>query len=213
MTTAQEMTFEGLRIAYDERVLRPRSWTAQQSRWAAELIADAPPGPVLELCAGVGQIGLLAVALEPRPLVCVDLSAVACDYARHNAEAAGLGHLVEVREGRMEETLRSGERFAVVIADPPWVPSDETDAFPEDPPEAIDGGEDGLDLARACVRVATPRLLPGGHLVLQVGSREQADTLAADAGGLELREVREAARGVLAHFARSQDQPDSPAIR
>ena len=143
-------------------MLEPRAWTAAQSRWAAELAAAAPDGPMLELCAGAGHIGLLAVALTGRPLVCVDLNPVACDFARHNAAAAGLAHLVEVREGRLEEAVGADERFAVVIADPPWVPRAETGRFPEDPLIAIDGGDDGLDVARACVAVADRHLLPGG---------------------------------------------------
>ena len=60
-TTPQSVDFEGLRIEYDEHVLAPRPWTAAQSRWAAELIRVAPPGPVLEVCSGAGHIGLLAV--------------------------------------------------------------------------------------------------------------------------------------------------------
>src|SRR5689334_1747601 len=76
-TPLREHDFSGLRIQYDDEVLAPRDWTAEQSRWAAELIREAGPGPVLELCAGVGHIGLLAVHLVPRPLVCVDANPVA----------------------------------------------------------------------------------------------------------------------------------------
>ena len=82
--------FEGLRIEYDEHVLEPRAWTAQQSHWAAELINEAPPGPVLEVCSGAGHIGLLAVTLAPRSLVCVDADATACSYLRRNAAHAGI---------------------------------------------------------------------------------------------------------------------------
>jgi methylase of polypeptide subunit release factors len=196
------MTFDRLEIAYDDRVLRPRAWTAQQSRWAAELIGTAPAGRVLELCAGAGQIGLLAVALAPRPLVCVDLSPVACYYARRNARAAGLGDLVEVRQGRLEEVLDPAERFAVVMADPPWVPSEDTDRFPEDPLVAIDGGRDGLDAARACLRVAERHLLPGGDVILQVGTRAQVERLAGEIDALVVREVRDGERGVLVRLGR-----------
>ena len=83
---SQFVDFEGLRIEYDDRVLAPRPWTAAQSRWAAELIRMAPPGPVLELCSGAGHIGLLAVTLAPRSLVCVDADAAACRYLRRNAD-------------------------------------------------------------------------------------------------------------------------------
>jgi release factor glutamine methyltransferase len=197
--------FGSLRIAYDERVLQPRAWTAAQSIWAAELLREGPPGPVLELCAGAGQIGLLAIATEPRPLVAVDLNPVACDYARRNAENAGLGELVEVREGAIDQTLDPTERFALVIADPPWVRRAETGRYPEDPLLAIDGGEDGLDVAWACVAAASTHLLPGGAALLQLGTVAQADTIRAGLasyGDLELVEVRFFDRGVLVRLDR-----------
>ncbi len=192
--------FGPLRIAWDERVLRPRAWTVGQSHQAAEVLADAPAGPVLELCCGAGQIGLLAAALTARPLVAVDVDPVACDYTRRNALAAGLEAQVEVREGPMDAVLGEGDRFALVLADPPWVRRGETGRFPEDPLRAIDGGADGLALARACVRTAAAHLLPGGSLLLQLGSTEQADALAADLAraGLSARGVRQHDGGVVA---------------
>lgn len=189
--------FESLEISYDRGVLRPRPWTARQSHWAAELLAIAPAGPVLELCAGAGQIGLLAISLRPRALVCVDSSARACASARRNAAAAGLSELVDVRERRLEDAAGPGERFALVLADPPWVPSAEIGRFPDDPPGSIDGGPDGLDVARACLRVAVRHLLPGAPILLQLGGRDQAATLAAEPTGLRMHEVRDGDGGVL----------------
>lgn len=195
------MSFGPLRIEYDDAVLRPRAWTVLQSQWAAELLAERPEGDVLELCAGAGQIGLAVAATTRRRLVCVDASAAACRYARRNAETAGLTDLVEVRDGDMAAVVGLDERFAVVIADPPWVPSAETYRFPEDPPDAIDGGPDGLDAARDCLRVAAAHLLPDGVVLLQLGSREQADALGAESGGVRLAEVRQGAGGVVALFS------------
>lgn len=200
------MTFGHLSIAYDDRVLRPRGWTAGQSAWGAELLASGPPGPVLELCAGAGHIGLLAVAGTGRRLVCVDASEVACDFARANAAAAGLADLVEVRHARLEEAVAPDERFALVLADPPWVPRGETGRFPEDPLSAIDGGDDGLDVARACLDVVARHLLPGGTALLQLGTTGQADevrTALAGTDGLEVSEVRQFVRGVVVRIDRS----------
>ena len=191
------MDFGSLRIAFDDRVLRPRAWTADQSRWAAELLAVAPPGRVLELCTGAGQIGLLTVADSDRSLVCVDLSPVACDYARRNADAAEMADRVEVREGSMDVVLAADERFALVVADPPWVRRAEVGRYPEDPLLAIDGGDDGLDVARMCIEIARRHLDPGGILVLQIGTLEQVDALRGFGGGLEIVDVRECERGVL----------------
>ena len=198
--------FEGLRIEYDDRVLTPRPWTARQSHWAAELIGSAPPGPVLELCSGAGHIGLLAVTLAPRPLVCVDADPVACGYLRGNAARAGIP--VDVREGRMDRVLDDRERFAVIIADPPWVPTADVARFPGDPTTAIDGGDDGLTLVRECLEVIDRHLLAGGSGLLQVGPDGQADRVASlVAAHDELTQVavREFERGALVQVDRTVD--------
>jgi methylase of polypeptide subunit release factors len=199
---SQFVDFDGLRIEYDDRVLAPRPWTAAQSRWAAELIRMAPPGPVLELCAGAGQIGLLAVTLAPRMLVCVDADPVACTYLRRNAALAG--RRVDVREGRMDTVLEADEEFAVIIADPPWVPTDDVTRFPEDPVTAIDGGADGLALATQCLEVIDRHLVVAGSALLQVGP-EQAEPLAdlvATYDELAVIAVREFERGTLVQIDR-----------
>ncbi|MBA2953281.1 methyltransferase [Nocardioides sp. MAH-18] len=192
----REIDFDGLRIQYDARVLEPRPWTAAQSRWAAELLATAPAGPVLELCAGAGQIGLRAVVDTDRHLVCVDACAVACDYARQNAAGAGLSDRVDVREGRMQDVLGDDERFALVVADPPWVRRSDVGRYPEDPVTAIDGGLDGMDVAQACLDIAWRHVLPGGTLLLQLGTVGQVDLLT----GAEPSDVRIFDRGVVARI-------------
>lgn len=200
------LSFGTLTIAFDERVLRPREWTAGQSLWGTDLLHDAPPGPVLELCAGAGHIGLLAVAGTGRRLVCVDASEVACDFARANASTAGLADHVEVRHARLEDAVGPDEQFALVIADPPWVRREDTGRFPEDPLSAIDGGDDGLDVARACLDVVAGHLAPGGTALLQLGTGAQADALRSTLAGypqrLDMTEVRQFVRGVVVRIDR-----------
>ncbi len=201
--TMSSRRFGPLRITYDDRVLEPRPWTAAQSRWAADLAVDLPNGPVLELCSGAGHIGLLAAHLSGRRLICVDVSAPACELTRRNAEAAGLGERVEVREGSMTDVLAPDERFVLVLADPPWVTSGEVSTYPDDPVLAIDGGVDGLALARLCLEVGAGHLHPEGALVLQLGDEEQADRLAQETDRLTLAQVRQEERGVLSLWRRS----------
>ena len=199
------MRFGSLQIRYDDRVLEPRPWTTAQSAWAAELIEQAPAGDVLELCTGAGHIGLLAIAGSDRRLVAVDASPTAAEHAADNAAAAGLAGQVEVRLGQLDEVLDADERFAVVIADPPWVPRAETGRFPQDPLLAIDGGDDGLDVARLCLEVISHHLVPGGAAVLQLGTLEQVSALGdrvAEGGVLRTGEVRKHDGGVLVRLDR-----------
>lgn len=169
------MRFGPIDIDHDDEVLVPRPWTIAQSEWAAEL----PPGPMLELGCGAGHIGLAAAVLAGSPLVQVDRSPAACRWAAANAVAAGLDGRVEQRCGELDEVLRDDERFAVVIADPPYIESSDVRQFPEDPEGAIDGGEDGLELVRAFLAVASRHLAPGGSIVLQLGAPDQIDAVAS----------------------------------
>ena len=201
VTTATTTRFGGLTIHHDERVLLPRPWTQAQSRWAAHLASGAPEQTALELCTGAGHIGLLLAALSGVRVVAVDVDPVAGEFARVNAEEAGLAERFEVRVGSMDRVLGDQERFGVVLADPPWVPRAETGRYPEDPLLAIDGGDDGLDVARLCLTVSARHLLPGGHVVIQLGSEAQAETLCADLpDGLHRQEVRTCEGGVLVHL-------------
>jgi methylase of polypeptide subunit release factors len=224
LSVVETLDFDGLAISFDQRVLRPRSWTVEQSRWAASLMGEVPHGPVLELCAGAGQIGLAAIAGTPRRLVCVDADRVACQYAAGNAAAAGMTARVEIRHALLHEAVPAGELFSLVIADPPWVPHAEITRFPADPTSAIDGGDDGLDVARACVAVIGDHLAPRGAGLLQLGTTAQVEELEPEIEGAELtvREVRRYARGVVAlleeraHLrsagvAESTHMPDAPA--
>lgn len=194
------LKFGPLQVAFDETVLHPRPWTLAQSEWAVQLLDTLPPGNVLEVCTGAGHIGLVVAAQTNRKTLLVDAEASACAYAKINVHAAGCDGLVEVRQGRMESALLPDEKFVLIIADPPWVPSEQTARFPEDPLTAIDGGADGLDVARVAVRTIGRHLDEAGWAVLQLGTVDQVGALASaiDSSHLEVGQLREFGRdGVL----------------
>jgi release factor glutamine methyltransferase len=85
----------------------------------------------------------------------------------------------------MTEALAPEERFPLVLADPPYIPSGQTGVFPDDPLTAIDGGADGLDLARLCLEVGQRHLDVGGHLLIQLRDADQAERLVAEPGAAD----------------------------
>ncbi|HEX4245661.1 MAG TPA: methyltransferase [Acidimicrobiales bacterium] len=185
---SREVAFGPLTLSFDETCLIPRPWTIEQSRWVAAA-ADVPSGPILELCAGVGQIGMVAALLTGRSLVQVDRNPRACHWARINADRAGLADRVEIRHGDLDHAVNGGERFAIIVADPPYVPSAEVDGF-SDPQPTIDGGADGLDLARRCMELAAGHLALGGLLSLQLRGRAQVASLLENYPGSEREGLR-----------------------
>lgn len=193
--TAESLKFGPVLIHFDDQVLRPRPWTLAQSEWAAELVEGMPPGRVLELCSGAGHIGLAVAALTWRRLVQVDLDPHACEWARYNADHAGLADLVEVRHGAIDAAVRPDERFLLVLADPPYVPSSDMERYPEDPELAIDGGDSGMEIVQLALRVAGSHVAQGGTVLLQLGGPQQADAVVTfleepDAPALTVAECR-----------------------
>lgn len=190
---SRTMRFGGLTIRYDDGVLEPRPWTVLQSEWVASLVDTGDA--FLELGCGVGHIGLEAVRLSGARAVLVDADAHACELAERNAARARLDARVEIRCAKFADALAASERYGVITADPPYVPSHEAEHLDDDPDHAVDGGDDGLDEMRAVVEVAAQHLLPAGSLVLQTLGEQQARAVErlcqADLGiDLRLVEVR-----------------------
>lgn len=203
-----EMDFDGLTIAYDGRILEPRRWTLAQSMWARELLDQVPPGPVLELCSGAGHIGLRAVTGLDRSLKQVDIDPVACTFAAGNAERAGMSQQVAVVCGAMDEVLEPAEAFVLIIADPPYLPTESIGDFPDDPELAVDGGTDGFALISACIDAISAHLTADGAAVLQVADLAQSaavDRHLRENGHLRLRQetVRDCGRGALCLLRRT----------
>jgi release factor glutamine methyltransferase len=137
----------------------------------AALAALPEGGSALDLCAGSGAIGVsLALERKGARVVATELSPAALAVARENA--AALGAAVELLEGDLYAPLPPGQRFDVLVSNPPYVPSGELPGLsPEvrrEPSLALDGGPDGLALLRRVVTGAPQWLAPGGTLVLEM---------------------------------------------
>ena len=187
--SCRTVKFGELSVEFDQRVLAPREWTRMQSEWAVELLTTLGPGRILELSAGVGHIGLLAARRSGRALVQIESDPVAARFARRNAQALGLARHVSVRWGANETMLGVHEMFPLVLADPPYLTTNETSAFPEDPSHTINGGRDGLEVVKRTVRVVAEHLAPGGACLLQLRDSSQADAIQSwlEREGLNLR--------------------------
>lgn len=174
----ETIAFGPVEVTHESGVLTPRPWTLAQAQWAAALLVDAPAGRVLELGSGAGHIGLAIALWSGRQIVQVDACARACELASRNAESAGVD--AEIRCADLRSALDAGERFALVTADPPYIPTLQVDAFPDDPRHSIDGGLDGLDVARQCVMIAERHLEPAGIFLVQLWNAAQVRSLAGE---------------------------------
>ncbi len=160
---------------------------------------------MVELGIGAGQIGLAAAALGTSSVVQVDRSPAAFEWATHNANMNGLADRVEPRLGLAGAVVDEAERFAVVVADPPYIATAETDRFPDDPMTAIDGGDDGMVVVRDFLLSARRHLSPGGCVILQVagsGQINSVDQWLGEAGAPDLEVVESRSYGADRALAR-----------
>ncbi|TFV52327.1 putative protein N(5)-glutamine methyltransferase [Blastococcus sp. TF02A-35] len=188
--------FAGLRIVVAPGVFVPRRRTEALVEEAVRL---ARPGAVVvDLCCGSGAVGAaLAAAVAGVELHAADVDPAAVACARRNLPG------VPVHAGDLFAALPPGlsGRIDVLAANVPYVP---TGAIALMPPEArdheprvsLDGGPDGLALARRVAAEGRAWLAPGGSLLFECGRGQVAEALSlVGAAGLAARLVTDEERG------------------
>lgn len=171
--------FYGYDFHVDPRVLIPRQETETLCEQALIQMRRYPTPRVLDVCTGSGAIAITLKREHPNAIVtATDLSPEALSVARANAEQ----NHAEVRflQGDLLAPV-SGERFDVLVSNPPYVMSRACDELqPEvmrEPRMALDGGADGLDFYRRLAAEAPACLASGGALLMEVGDG-QAEAVA-----------------------------------
>jgi release factor glutamine methyltransferase len=188
--------FCGLRIAVAPGVFVPRRRSELLAETAAALVSGT--GVVVDLCCGTGALGAaVAAAARIAELHAVDVDPAAVACARRNLPGAA------VYQGRLYDPLpvRLRGRVDVIVANAPYVPSEEVALMPREAREfehlvALDGGTDGLDVQRAVIAGASQWLAPGGSLLVETGAPQAPTTLALmRAAGLAARLITDDDRG------------------
>jgi len=184
--------FRGMRVAVEAGVFVPRRRTELLVR---EAVALAEAGTVVvELCAGVAAVAAaLAAEVPGAEVYAAEIDPVAVRVARRNLALARVfaGDLYDA----LPPVLRG--RIGILIANAPYVPSDEIALMPpeareHEPRVALDGGPDGLDVQRRITAGAREWLAPGGYLLIETSQRQAPATAEAmRAGGLDPRIVHD----------------------
>jgi release factor glutamine methyltransferase len=184
-------TFAGIEVVVAPGVFVPR----HRSEVLVDIAAsnaigrdDLPrPANIVDLCCGTGALSLaLVAALETTERTAtvhatdIDPEAVAC--ARTNLASCG-----QAVHGDLFGALppQLAGRVDVLLANVPYVPTDEIDTLPHEAKDhearvALDGGADGLDVARRVLAEAPRWLAPRGTAYFECG-RHQAPALASAA--------------------------------
>lgn len=179
-----EKEFYGLPLAVNAAVLIPRP----ETELLVELALARKPASLLDLGTGSGAIALaIKRHLPGTRVVAVERSSAALTVAARNA--ARLALEVELRHGLWFGPV-AGERFDLVVANPPYVAEDDPHLAQGDlrfePRSALVAGADGLDALREIARAAPSHLNPGGWLLVEHGlGQDTALRLLLSEAGLE----------------------------
>lgn len=205
--------FCGRRVLLEPGVFVPRRRTELLAGLTVALARAADRPVVVELCCGAAAVGTVVLAeVGGVELAVADIEASAVAAARRN-----VGDRALVLHGDLYDplpvTLRG--RVDVLVANAPYVPSDAVGSMPpeardHEPRVALDGGADGLDVARRVVAGAPDWLAAGGHLLVET-SRGQAPALLAafTAAGLDAEVVRDEDRDATAVIGRRSKRFDN----
>jgi release factor glutamine methyltransferase len=133
---------------------------------------------LLDLGTGSGAIALAIASERPRSRITgIDISQPALDIARHNSLSLGLPH-IDWRLGSWFEAV-PGERFDVIVANPPYVAAADPalQLLSAEPAIALCAGPTGLEALAAIAGGAASHLHERGWLILEHGS-DQAPLVA-----------------------------------
>ena len=167
--------FYGIDISVNPGAFIPRPETELLVELALEAAGSFPsdhPLCIADACTGSGAIAVaLAANLPAATIYATDISDAALETAalncrRHHLEIA----VVSLMRGSLLEPVPAP--LDIVVSNPPYVPRADIPHLAREvrsePREALDGGDDGLDVVRDLVPQARGRLRRSGVLILEV---------------------------------------------
>ncbi len=168
--------FRHLELRVGPGVFVPRPETEIVAQLAIDaLSAAASPSPIaVDLGTGSGAIALaLATEVPHARVFAAENSVEAFVWTRENFDLVGADN-AELAFIDLERAFPELDgTVSVVASNPPYVPDAAIPRDPEvrffDPPAALYGGEDGLDVVRTVSRVGLRLAHPGGVIVIEHG--------------------------------------------
>lgn len=174
--------FRHLELRVGPGVFVPRPETETVAQIAIDLLrAVAAPAPIaVDLGTGSGAIALALATEVPHARVHAAENSVDAfvwtkeNFARVGADNARLA-FIDLADAFPE----LDGSVSVLVSNPPYVPDDAIPRDPEvrlwDPPAALYGGADGLDVVRTLSHVGLRLVHPGGSIVIEHGELQGAD--------------------------------------
>lgn len=174
-----EAWFGGLSFYVDERVLVPRSPIAelivnQFSPW----LDSTEVKTAVDVCTGSACIACLLAHYFPQAQVdAIDISEEALAVAGMNIHNHGLEKQVNLIQSDLMKQVMN-KKYDLIVTNPPYVAKNIVNTlaaeYQHEPELGLIAGDAGLDCIIPLLKQAKKTLNPGGFLVMEVGSSQEA---------------------------------------
>ena len=169
--------FMGEKFIVSENTLIPREETEFLVNCAIEKINKIKKHTlqVLDIGTGSGCIACMIAKNAPQAEVLgVDISSDALQVALENAQKLDLIKKVVFRKSDLFSALREGEKFDVVVSNPPYISEDDyknLDKVVKDfePKSALLAKENGLEFYKKIIKQAAKYVNYGGYIAFECG--------------------------------------------
>jgi release factor glutamine methyltransferase len=172
--------FFSLTLEVSPAVLIPRPDTETVVVEFLERLKDKSQVRAVDVGTGSGAIALACAKRHKSVrMIATDISAEALSVAARNAQNLELTPGIEFRHGDLLVPVDREEPFDAILSNPPYIPSGEIGQLEPgvrdfEPHLALDGGADGLRVVARLIEQAVPLLKPGGHLIIEIGTAQEA---------------------------------------
>ncbi len=165
--------FFGLELEANPAVLIPRPESEFVVMEALRLARALTSPRILDIGTGSGNLAVAITHQNPG--------------AHLTAMRHGVAERIRFLEGDLFAPIPPGERFDLVVSNPPYIPQEDIPHLPVgvrdyEPHRALDGGAGGYVVLDRLLKEATPFLESGSYLILEIGS-PQADAIRARLAG------------------------------
>ncbi len=138
-------------------------------------------GILVDLCCGSGAIAVVLAKELNKPVLAIDISWEALCVAHKNCVQHGVSHLVTLLHSDLLSAVLPQPCLSCVVSNPPYVSQEsiQEGLQPEvaiyEPHLALDGGKKGMEIITKICEQLQSRLLPGGHLFMEIGTEQGED--------------------------------------
>lgn len=168
--------FYGLDFEVTPAVLIPRPETELLVETALELLRETPAPLLCDVGTGSGcvAVALLRERADARAIA-LDISPAALEVAARNAASHAVGERLTFLVSDCFDALEPcPHAFTLLVSNPPYVnehdiPHLQREVRDHEPHVALTPGGDGLNVIRRLLSDAPRFLIPGGHLLFEIG--------------------------------------------